>query len=117
MQARLIRSLGAALTVIAVTVLAPSSPTVAEGFYQGKRLEIIVASGVGESYDTLSRLIGRHIVRYLPGNPPIVIRNMPGAGGIVAANQLYNISPKNGPVIGMLDQSIYETQLFKVVGL
>jgi tripartite-type tricarboxylate transporter receptor subunit TctC len=118
MRSWLIGSLGVALTVIGVTTSAPSVAANAEGFYQGKTLEIIVSTGVGtDSYDTLSRLTGRHIGRYLPGNPTIVIRNMPGAGGIVAANELYNIAPRDGTVIGMLDQSIYETQLFNLAGL
>jgi len=115
MQVRPIGNLGAALAVIGVTVLAPSMPVVAEDFYQGKTLEIIVSSGVGaDSYDTLSRLVGRHIGHYLSGNPTVVVLNMPGAGGILAANELYNIAPRDGTVIGMLDQSIYETQLFKL---
>jgi tripartite-type tricarboxylate transporter receptor subunit TctC len=117
MQAWRIRSIGAALT-IGATILAPDAGAIAADFYQGKTLEIIVSSGVGsDSYDTLARLVGRHIGRYLPGNPTIVVRNMPGAGGILAANELYNISPRDGTVIGMLDQSIYETQLFKVPSL
>ena len=117
MRARLIGFLGAALGVGA-TLLTPGIAARADGFYQGKTLEIIVSTGVGtDSYDTLSRLVGRHIGRYLPGNPTVIIRNMPGAGGVLAANELYNIAPKDGTVIAMLDQSIYETQLFKVAGL
>jgi tripartite-type tricarboxylate transporter receptor subunit TctC len=116
MRARLIRFLGAAFSVGA-TFLAQGIAAVADGFYQGKTLEIIVASGVGDSYDSLSRLVGRHIGRYLSGNPTVVVRNMPGAGGILAANQLYNLAPQDGTVIGMLDQSVYETQLFKMPGL
>jgi tripartite-type tricarboxylate transporter receptor subunit TctC len=118
MQARRIRNLGAALSIFSVATLAPSIAARADGFYQGKTLEIIVSTGVGtDSYDTLSRLVGRHIGRHLPGNPMVVVLNMPGAGGILAANELYNIAPRDGTVIGMLDQSIYETQLFKVAGL
>jgi len=117
MNVRKIRRIGAALA-FAAALLTPDVSALADGFYQGKTLEIIASSPVGaDSYDTLSRLIGRHIGRYLPGNPTVVVRNMPGAGGIVAANELYNIAPRDGTVIGMLDQSIYETQLFKVAGL
>jgi tripartite-type tricarboxylate transporter receptor subunit TctC len=115
---RLIRSVGAALTVLGVATLASGARAVAADFYQGKTLQIIVSSGVGaDTYDTLSRLVGRHIGRYLPGNPTVVVVNMPGAGGMLAANQLYNIVPRDGTVIGMLDQALYETQLFKVAGL
>jgi tripartite-type tricarboxylate transporter receptor subunit TctC len=118
MRVRLIGSLGAALIVIGAALLAPSASAVAADFYQGKTLEIIVSSGVGaDTYDTLSRLVARHIGSYLPGNPAVVVVNMPGAGGVLAANQLYNISPRDGTVIAMLDQALYETQLFKMGGL
>jgi tripartite-type tricarboxylate transporter receptor subunit TctC len=116
MRPRVIRDLGAALTV-GGALLAPCSAALADGFYRGKTLEIIVASGVGDSYDALSRLVGRHIGRHLPGSPAVIVQNMPGAGGILAANQLYNLAPRDGTVIAMLDQSVDETQLFKVPGL
>ncbi len=114
MRTWLARSLGAVLTV-GVALSAPSSRAAAEDFYAGKTLQIIVSSGVGtDSYDTLSRLVARHIGQHLRGNPAVIVANMPGAGGILAANQLYNIAPRDGTVIAMLDQSIYETQQFKV---
>lgn len=114
MRTWLTRSLGAVLTV-GVALSAPSSRAAAEDFYAGKTLQIIVSSGVGtDSYDTLSRLVARHIGQHLRGNPAVIVANMPGAGGILAANQLYNIAPRDGTVIAMLDQSIYETQQFKV---
>lgn len=104
----------AALLAIALT----SAPARADDFYRGKTLEIIVSSSVGaDSYDALSRLVARHIGAHLAGDPNVVVRNMPGAGGILAANQLYNLAPRDGTTIGMLDQSIFETQLFKVPGL
>jgi tripartite-type tricarboxylate transporter receptor subunit TctC len=109
-----IGNLGGACAIIGLALSAPSI-TAAADFYAGKTLEIIVSSGVGaDSYDALSRLVARHIGRHLPGNPNVIVQNMPGAGGILAANQLYNIAPRDGTVIGMLDQSIPEDQLFKV---
>jgi tripartite-type tricarboxylate transporter receptor subunit TctC len=105
--------LGFAATLFAVAL--SSTPTQADDFYRGKTLEIIVSSSVGaDSYDALSRLVARHIGAHLAGDPNVVVRNMPGAGGILAANQLYNLAPRDGTTIGMLDQSIFETQLFKV---
>jgi tripartite-type tricarboxylate transporter receptor subunit TctC len=104
--------------VIGVALSALCFPAAAEDFYAGKTLEIIVPSGVGgDSYDTLGRMVAHYLGRYLPGNPSVIVQNMPGAGGILAANQLYNISPRDGTVIGMLDQSIPEDQLFKVPAL
>jgi tripartite-type tricarboxylate transporter receptor subunit TctC len=104
---------GFAVTLFAVVLT--SAPTQADDFYRGKTLEIIVSSSVGaDSYDALSRLVARHIGAHLAGDPNVLVRNMPGAGGILAANQLYNLAPRDGTTIGMLDQSIFETQLFKV---
>jgi tripartite-type tricarboxylate transporter receptor subunit TctC len=117
MRVRLIGCLAAALFVFG-TAVAPSWGVAATGFYEGKTLQIIVSSGAGaDTYDTLSRLVSRHIGHFLPGNPTVVVVNMPGAGGILAANQIYNLAPHDGTVIGMLDQAIYETQLFKMPGL
>jgi len=99
-----------ALVALALALPAPAAN--AQGFYQGKTLEIVVFGAAGDSYDTLSRLVGRHIGKHLPGNPTVIVRTMPGAGGIVVANHLYNLAARNGTVIGMLDQSIFETQLF-----
>ena len=99
-----------ALATLALTLSASAAN--AQGFYQGKTLEIVVFGAAGDSYDTLSRLVGRHIGKHLPGNPTVIVRTMPGAGGIVVANHLYNLAARNGTVIGMLDQSIFETQLF-----
>ncbi len=111
-----IGSFGAALAALAAAALLAGAA--APGFYSGKTLQIIVSSGVGaDSYDSLSRLVGRHIGPHLPGDPVVVVRNMPGAGGILAANALYNIAPRDGTVIGMLDQAIYQTQLFEVAEL
>jgi tripartite-type tricarboxylate transporter receptor subunit TctC len=112
MRGDLIR-FGAALLAVVAALAAPRA--CADDFYRGKTLEIIVSSSVGaDSYDALSRLVARHIGAHLAGDPNVVVRNMPGAGGILAANQLYNLAPRDGTTIGMLDQSIFETQLFKV---
>jgi tripartite-type tricarboxylate transporter receptor subunit TctC len=108
--------IGFAATLLAIALTTAAAR--ADDFYRGKTLEIIVSSSVGaDSYDALSRLVARHIAAHLAGEPNVVVRNMPGAGGILAANQLYNLAPRDGTTIGMLDQSIFETQLFKVPGL
>ena len=118
MRASLILPLGAALSVIGAALWTPAVSAAAGEFYAGKTLEIIVPSGAGaDSYDTLSRLVARHLGRHLAGTPSVIVENMPGAGGIRAANQLYNVVPHDGTVIGMLDESIYQNQLFKVPAL
>jgi len=98
-------------------IMAGISESSAEEFFQGKDLEIIVSSGVGGSSDTLARMLGRYFGRHLRGNPTVVVKNRPGAGGLAAANYLYNRAPRDGTSIGMLEQSIYEAQLFRTEGL
>jgi tripartite-type tricarboxylate transporter receptor subunit TctC len=81
-------------------------------FYKGKNVTFIIGgSGLSGGYDTYSRLIAAHIGAHLPGNPTVVPQNMPGAGGIRAANYLYAVAPKDGLSLGMIDQAIYLNQI------
>jgi tripartite-type tricarboxylate transporter receptor subunit TctC len=82
------------LLAAAAPALAQTSP-LAEA-YKGRTATVIVSSSAGGGYDTLSRAIARHIGKHLPGNPTVVVQNMPGAGGIVATNYMYNVAPKDG---------------------
>ncbi len=88
---------------------APGRTVHAQGapdFFAGKQITIIVGSDTGGGYDTNARVIARHLGRFIAGNPAIVVRNMPGAGAIVAANHLYNVAPRDGTTIGMLQRGI-----------
>jgi tripartite-type tricarboxylate transporter receptor subunit TctC len=88
----------------ALTAVPAAAETVAD-FYNGKQLKIIVRAGPGGSYDIYSRLLGRHIVNHIPGNPTAVAVNMPGGGGIKAFNYVANVAPKDGTVLTMVTQS------------
>ena len=77
-----------------------------EEFYRGKTISFIVSSAAGGSYDLMSRTIARHLPRHLPGSPTVVVRNQPGAGGIIAANALYNNVARDGTVIGGLQGNV-----------
>jgi len=84
-----------------------SSANASEGdFYKGKQVSFMVSSAPGGSYDGFARLISRHISRHIPGSPEFVVQNMPGAGGIRGANWLYNVAPKDGLNIGMINNTI-----------
>jgi tripartite-type tricarboxylate transporter receptor subunit TctC len=63
---------------------------------------LYIPSGIGGGYDTYGRLASRHLGRFLPGNPTLIPKNMPGAGGVVLANYLYNVAPKDGSAIALL---------------
>jgi tripartite-type tricarboxylate transporter receptor subunit TctC len=81
-------------------------------FYRGKTVRIIVGFSAGGGYDQYSRLIARHLSKYIPGNPGIVVENMAGAGSIIAANNVYNAAAKDGTVIGNISGPIILEQLF-----
>ncbi len=65
-------------------------------FYRGKQISIYAASSAGGGYDTYARLLGRHIGRYIPGNPTPVVQNMPGAAGKTATAFIANVAPRDG---------------------
>jgi len=88
-----------------------------DDFYKGKNINFIIGTAPGGGYDAYSRLIARHIGKHLPGQPSVVPQNMPGAAGIRAANYLYNVAPKDGTVIGMVDQAVYLDQILGTAGL
>ena len=77
-----------------------------EDFYKGGQIRIVVGDAVPNDYDLWARLIGRHIVRHIPGSPSVIVENMPGAGGLIATNHLYNVAPRDGTVIGMVSRSM-----------
>ena len=81
-------------------------------FYRGKTLRIIVGFSAGGGYDQYSRLIARHLSKYIPGNPAIIVDNMAGAGSIIAANHTFNAAPKDGTIIGNISGPIILEQLF-----
>ena len=73
-----------------------------EQFYKGKTLELIVGYATGGSNDLYARAVSHHLSRQIPGEPTIIVRNMPGAGSKVAANHIFNLAPKDGTVLGLL---------------
>ncbi len=82
-----------------VSAVAIPSTTHAEDFYQGKVIRFVVGYSAGGSFDLYTRLIARHISKYIPGKPLAIVENMPGAGGAIAANQVYKTKPE-GLTIG-----------------
>jgi tripartite-type tricarboxylate transporter receptor subunit TctC len=69
-------------------------------FYEGKSIRIIVGTAPGGGYDTYTRVIARHFSKFIPGNPTIVVDNMPGAGGLIAANHMFKVAKPDGLTIG-----------------
>jgi tripartite-type tricarboxylate transporter receptor subunit TctC len=92
-----------ACCVGAATPLSAQSPV---DFYKGKQIRMVVGTEAGQDYDTWARLVARHMRQYIPGNPPFVIENMPGAGSLIAANHLYNKAAQDGTTLGMVSRNI-----------
>jgi tripartite-type tricarboxylate transporter receptor subunit TctC len=102
----------AALTGAACGQTAPRGEgSAAQQFYSGKTLIIVVGSGAGGGFDTTARLVSRHIGRHVPGNPTVIVQNMTGGGGMVAANYMYNVAPRDGTVIGLFHEAQVMSQL------
>jgi tripartite-type tricarboxylate transporter receptor subunit TctC len=83
-----------------------------EDFYKGKTVSMVVSSATGGGYDTLARLVARHLPKHIPGNPQLVVRNMPGAGGITATNHLFTVAARDGTVIGAVQNNTPFEPLF-----
>jgi tripartite-type tricarboxylate transporter receptor subunit TctC len=105
---------GAALT--AVLLLAVASPgqaqTSVESFYKDKRVRMLVGYGAGTGNDLYLRLLARHIGKHIPGKPTMAPENMPGAGGIVMFNYLYNVAPRDGTLIAHPSRSLVTEPLY-----
>jgi len=87
------------------------------GYYEGKTLTIVVGYKPGGGYDTYARLLAKHLPKYLPGNPTIVVQNMPGANSIIGANHLYSVAKPDGLTIGTFNNGLVIAQLTRVEGV
>jgi tripartite-type tricarboxylate transporter receptor subunit TctC len=87
--------------VSAVLALAgvPAQADAVADFYKGKIVSLVVGYGSGGGYDVYGRLVATHLGKYIPGNPTVVVQNMPGAGSLRSVNYLYNTAPKDGTII------------------
>jgi tripartite-type tricarboxylate transporter receptor subunit TctC len=87
-----------AASMLALSVVKAPAQTPAE-FYKGRTITLIIGSGAGQSYDTYGRMLARYLTRHIPGQPRIVVQNMPGAGGIKAANYVASMATRDGSLI------------------
>lgn len=90
------RTAGAAAALLAALAV----PAAAKDFYEGRTITIIVGFGPGGGYDTMARLLSRHMGNHIPGSPAIIVQNMPGSSGLKSVNHLYAAAPRDGTVFG-----------------
>jgi tripartite-type tricarboxylate transporter receptor subunit TctC len=101
----LARTTSVVLAIVALAVHPADAQTVEE-FYKSNRITITVGYGPGGGYDVFARLLGRHLGKYLPGNPQVVVQNMPGAGSLTSVNYLYSVAPKDGTTFGIFSRDM-----------
>jgi tripartite-type tricarboxylate transporter receptor subunit TctC len=98
---------GGAAAVSLVLGLSPFSvgatPAAAADYFKDKQIRLVVGSAPGGGYDAYGRLLAQYMRAHIPGNPTIIVQNMPGAGSLVAANYIYNVAPKDGTFIGAVN--------------
>ena len=82
-----------------------------EPFYKGKSIRIIVGLTPGGFYDRWARMLARYMPKYIPGNPEMIVQNMPGAGSMIAMNHIYNVAKPDGLTLGMPNYGVYLDQL------
>src|SRR5690349_14643798 len=103
----------AAFAVFACMVGLVQSPAWADDdLFHGHPIAVLIGAGPAGGYDVSARLFARHYGRFLPGNPTVIPKNMPGAGGVRLANQIYNVSPKDGTELGLFATSTALEPLF-----
>jgi tripartite-type tricarboxylate transporter receptor subunit TctC len=104
-----------------VMIFASSGPSATEQTaadrFKGKTFEIVVGYDTGGGYDIYARALARHIRQHLPGNPSVVVKNMPGAASRQAANYIYNVAPKDGTVIGTIARGLPTDELLGSTGI
>src|SRR5262245_46089456 len=106
------RPLALALCVCACTLAPQAKADTVADFYKGRAVTVVVSSSAAGGYDTLARALARHMGKHVPGNPAVIVRNMPGAGGMTATNFLYNNADKDGSVIGLVQNNTPFEPLF-----
>jgi tripartite-type tricarboxylate transporter receptor subunit TctC len=104
------------LAVAASGAAALAQDAVAD-FYRGKQITIYAGSSAGGGYDTYARLLGRHLGRYVPGNPTVVVANMPGAAGKTVTSFIANVAPRDGTVMHMIMQNMMAAQAVQMQGV
>ncbi|MEA2978916.1 MAG: hypothetical protein QOF09_739, partial [Alphaproteobacteria bacterium] len=92
--------------VIVLALAFPAHAQSVEEFYRGRSITILVGFTAGGGYDLYARLLGRHMGRHIPGNPTIVVQNMPGAGSMKAAQFVYGIAAKDGLTLATVSRGV-----------
>jgi tripartite-type tricarboxylate transporter receptor subunit TctC len=106
-----------ALALIAGLALLGTAPQAGLAQYEGKTITIVVGFKTGGGYDRTARILARHLPKYLPGKPTVIVQNMPGANSIISANHVYSVAKPDGLTIGTFNRNLVLAQLTSVPGV
>jgi tripartite-type tricarboxylate transporter receptor subunit TctC len=95
-----------------IFAILPLVAQAADDMFKGRTIVVYVSTGPGGGYDAYGRMLARNLGRHLPGNPNVIVENMPGAGGRNLANFLYNVAPRDGTAIATLQHTTVYDALF-----
>ncbi|MCL2429184.1 MAG: tripartite tricarboxylate transporter substrate-binding protein, partial [Alphaproteobacteria bacterium] len=102
----------AALALAAQVSIMPANADPVADFYKGRTVALVVGSSAGGGYDAMARAVARYLGQHIAGNPTVVVRNMPGAGGITAMNYLFNTAERDGSVLALVQNNTPLEPLF-----
>ena len=105
------------IAVAALGLAAPAAAQTPEEFFRGKTISVVVYGDPGSSYDIYARALARHMPDFIPGKPAMIVRNIPGAGGLTATRFLYNTAPRDGTTFGTVTRGIPFDPLFGATAL
>lgn len=112
MKARALLYLRSSILALLTSLsLDPASALAQEPFYKGKTIRIVVGLSAGGGYDRAARIVSRHLGKYIPGNPEIIVQNMAGAGSVIAANYVWGVAKPDGLTLLMPHNNVYLSQL------
>ena len=100
-----------------VAFICGAGAAIAQPYYEGKTLRIVVGLAPGGGFDTYARAIGRHLGKHIPGNPTVIVDNMPGAGSILMTNHLYKVAKPDGLTVGHFNGAIILGQILGQQGI
>src|SRR5215831_20965418 len=107
----------ALVLALAALVATPTPSAAADDFYAGKTITVIVGFAPGGGVDTTARVVARHLVRFIPGRPSVVVQNMEGAAGVVAVNHLDRRAAPDGLTLGLPGRSWFMEAILKNPGI
>src|SRR5687768_2298034 len=112
------RAFGAALVAISLVAISLSAATsTGAADFTGKQIRVIIPGGTAGGYALYGQLAAQHLGRFIPGKPGVAISYMPGASGLNAMNHLYEVAPRDGTIIAVMQQDLASNQARRLNGV